>query len=272
MKTRILLFFTAFVLSSSCYSQENPFAKFEFQTQNSSEIDMQRTGVIAGFSFLKNEKSRFLNSVSYTNTILKNNYETNFFNGSDNFNSVDYKLEYTYKLNQNILFTAKINPSANFESDFKISKISLFGGFEISKQINSKSKIEIGVNRNSIFRKPMVLPSLTYSYAFKNNVKTEIGFPCSKILYSNNDRNIFSIENNFNGYFLNTDTSDRISFSQMTTSFQFDRKFDDNFMITLKGGYDFNRKLILNDSSDHLKKDLNIADGANLKIGIKYQL
>lgn len=65
-------------------------------------------------------------------------------------------------------------------------------------------------------------------------------------------RNTFSITNDFNGYFYNMNEKttiqnteiERVSWSQMTTGFQYKRKFNENFILELKGGYDFNKNFI----------------------------
>lgn len=280
MKTPVILSLFTFILSASCFSQEKIFTKFDYTTQPSKNVDIEKAEIAAGFTFLKNEKSEFKTSLSYSSTLFKDFDAFEFSEEDKRFNSVDYNLEYSYLLSENILMEFKINPSANFESNFGSSDISIFGGINVTKKLTESSKLSIGVQRSKIFGKPEILPTLNFLKHFQNDVDLNLGFPISKVSYSKTEQNVFSIENNFNGYFYNMDANneinniqtDRISFSQMSTAFQFDRKFDTNFTVSFKAGYDFNRKLKLTDSDDSVKYNYSISDGPNFKIGIKYQL
>jgi hypothetical protein len=280
MKTRIISILIVFFSFASCFSQENSFVKFNYQTQPTKDIDINQFGLTMGFDLLKNDKSSFLNSISYGNTKFKYEDAIPFSEKLEQFNTVEYHLRYNYRISELWEIEAKINPSANFETNFGISDVSLFGSLGITRKISSNTKLAVGVFRDKVFGKPQILPSLLFLHQFKNNIELGLGFPKSKISYSNNERNLFSIQNNFDGYFYNIDQkiqvinseANRISFAQMSTTFQFDRKFDDNFTLTLKGGYDFNRKYKLSDSEANSKYDFEISNSPTLNFGIKYQL
>jgi len=281
MKIRIISIMVLFFISSYTFSQENGFAEINLKTQHSENISLNQTELNFGFRIMKDKKNQLNSKFGYTNSSISYS-DTEYGNDDylDQFNSLNYALEYNYAFSDKNSFTIIANPVANFETKIHASDISLFGGIEFTNKLAENAQIAIGVQRNTIFEKPEILPTFHFKYSFKNKMELDLGFPSAKISYSNNERNTFSITNDFNGYFYNTNEKitiqntkiERVSWSQMTTGFQYKRKFDENFTLELKGGYDFNKKFHLNDSDDNIRYDLNINDGYTFKLGIKYQL
>ncbi len=281
MKIRINSIMVLFFISSYTFSQENGFAEINLKTQHSENISINQTELNFGFRIMKDKKNQLNSKFGYTNSSISYS-DTEYGNDDylDQFNSLNYALEYNYVFSDKNSFTIIANPVANFETKIHASDISLFGGIEFTNKLAENAQIAIGVQRNTIFGKPEILPTFHFKYSFKNKMELDLGFPSAKISYSNNERNTFSITNDFNGYFYNTNEKitiqntkiERVSWSQMTTGFQYKRKFDENFTLELKGGYDFNKKIHLNDSDDNIRYDLNINDGYTFKLGIKYQL
>lgn len=270
-----------FFISSYAFSQENGFAEINLKTQHSENISINQTELNFGFRIMKDKNSELNSKFGYTNSSISYS-DTEYGNDDylDQFNSLSYTLEYKYSFSEKNSFAIIANPVANFETKIHASDIYIFGGMEFTNKLAENAKVSIGVQRNVIFGKPQILPTFNFNYRFKNKVELDLGFPNAKISYSNNERNTFSIANDFNGYFYNMNEkitiqnteAERISWSQMTTGFQYKRKFNENFILELKGGYDFNKKFHLNDSDDNIRYDFNINDGYTFKLGIKYQL
>lgn len=105
-----------------------------------------------------------------------------------------------------------------------------------------------------------------------------IGFPDSKISYSNNNRNHFSLTNSFNGNFYHLEkvsiaenNAEKAILSQMTSALEYERNVGGNWFLNFKSGYDCNKKYNLLDSSGHKIYDYNSGNGYVLEFGIKYK-
>lgn len=281
MKIRIISIMVLFFISSYAFSQENAFAEINLKTQHSENISINQTALNFGFRIMKDKKNELNSKFGYTNSSISYS-DTEYGNDDylDKFNSLSYILEYKYAFSDKNSLAITANPVANFETKIHASDISLLGGLEFTNKLAENAQIAIGVQRNTIFGKPEILPTFHFKYSFKNKMELDLGFPSTKISYSNNERNTFSITNDFNGYFYNTNQKttvqnseiQRISWSQMTTGFEYKRKFNENFILEFKGGYDFNKKLHLNDNDGNIRYDFDINDGYTFKLGIKYQL
>lgn len=280
MKIRIISIIVLFFISTYAFSQENGFAEINLKTQHSENISINQTELNFGFSIMKDKKNEISSRFSYINSSIT--YSDTEYGNDDHlnrFNSLNYFLEYRYAISERNSFAFFANPTANFETKIHGSDIAILGGIGFTNKLSENSKVSIGVQRNTIFGKPQILPTFSFNYSFKNKIELNLGFPNTKISYSNNERNTFSITNDFNGYFYTTNNeislpnseAERISWSQMTTAFQYQRKFSENFILEFKGGYDFNKKFHLNDSDNNIKYDFNIDDGYTFRLGIKYQ-
>lgn len=281
MKIPIISIMVLFFISSYAFSQENAFAEINLKTQHSENISINQTELNFGFRIMKDKNSELKSKFGYTNSSISYS-DTEYGNDDylDQFNSLSYTLEYEYAFSEKNSFTIIANPVANFETKIHASDIYIFGGVEFTNKLAENTKVSIGIQRNTIFGKPQILPTFNFNYRFKNKVELDLGFPNANISYSNNERNTFSITNDFNGYFYNTNEKiiiqnteiEKVSWSQMTTGLQYKRKFNENFILEFKGGYDFNKKFRLNNSSDNTKYYFDINDGYTFKLGIKYQL
>jgi hypothetical protein len=88
------------------------------------------------------------------------------------------------------------------------------------------------------------------------------------------------LTNSFNGNFYNLDKPEvldhlnaatKVSFSQMTSALEYERNMDSNWFVSLKGGYEFNKKYNLTNNSGDSKLDFNSTNGYIFNIGIKYK-
>lgn len=134
MKTPTILILFLILNAVSSFSQENSFVKFDYKMQPSNKIQIEQLEISAGFEFLKNEKSILSNEFSYSNSFIKYDETLENLANFSRFNSVDYTLKFDYKMAEDIELKSKLNPSANFQSNFGISDISIFGSISIQKK------------------------------------------------------------------------------------------------------------------------------------------
>ncbi|WP_343589372.1 DUF6268 family outer membrane beta-barrel protein [Flavobacterium sp.] len=216
--------------------------------------------------------------MEYSN--LKVNYEFNpynFYADQDKFNQVQDKFEYSSEIAEKTRWQLSVVPTANFQSKLDFSDVTVLGSLEISQQLSSKFNVIVGAGRTSIFGAPKFTPIVAFDYKMNEKTNFKIGFPDSRISYSNNDRNKFSLTNSFNGNFYHLDeknvdnNAEKAVLSQMTSALEYERNVADNWFLNFKAGYDFNKKYNLLDSNDHKIYDYSSGNGYVLGIGIKYK-
>ena len=264
------------ITAQSGYSLE-----LNVKTIPTEEITKNETGI--GFSFYKNldSKNKITNTISYKNSGLKFNLN-NYYSAENknNYNRIENNLDFQHQLNEKLNLDFEFKTVAGFENSLGFTDVDFFGGAGIHYSYSKKSNIYLGIKRTTLFGKAEVLPAIALNS--KLNAKTDLtlGFPYSKIQYSNNERNIFSLTNTFDGEYYQLDqaktisanwSASRMSFSQMTTALEYERNVDGNWFMSFQGGYQFNKKYILTDNRGTTKFNFEANDGYLFNIGIKYK-
>lgn len=279
MKIRFLIcsFFTISFLSMK--AQDNFSVNMNLKTEPTDKINFNETGISVKVNKEINSKSKISNSLEYSH--LNINYETEDFESLENptqFNQLQNQFKFTQSITQTTKLDFTITPTANFQQSFDISDVTILGSFEINQHLNSDTDLSIGVSRTTVFGYPKFMPVLAINYKINKESSLSIGFPDSKISYSNNTRNKFSLTNIFNGNFYNLDSqinlnkeATKASLSQMTSAIEYERNVDRNWFLNFKAGYNFNKKYILIDNDNNEVYDFNTGNGYILGIGIKYK-
>lgn len=278
MKVRFLVCSLFLISFLGLKAQENFGATVNFKTEPTEKINFSETDVAIFYQKKLGAKNKITNTLEYSN--LKVNYEFNpynFYADEDKFNQVQNKFEYSSEITEKTKWQFSIIPTANFESKLDFSDLTVLGSLTISQQLTSKINLIVGAGRTSIFGAPKITPIVVFDYKMNEQTDFKIGFPDSRISYSNNDRNQFSLTNSFNGNFYhlnetNTDNNaEKAVLSQMTSALEYERNVTGNWFLNFKAGYDFNKKYNLLDNSDHKVYDYNSGNGYVLGIGIKYK-
>ncbi|MCP2027092.1 hypothetical protein L1276_002236 [Flavobacterium sp. HSC-32F16] len=257
-------------------AQEKFSVNVNIKTEPTDKVDFNETSIGVFFNKTINAKSSIKNTLQYTNLGLNNELET--LGSIDELRQIQDKFEISQKISNSTKLSFSLTPTANFQHDLDFSDVSLLGSLEIKQDLNSKTTLSIGAARTSIFGNPKFLPIASLNYNISENANLLIGFPDSKISYSNNIRNTFSLNNSFNGSFYNLDAQNHLNNTaakavllQMTTSFEYERNVEKNWFLNFKAGYDFDKKYKLTNSKDHTVYDFNTSNGYVLGIGIKYK-
>ena len=278
MKVRFLICSLFLISFLGLKAQENFSATVNFKTEPTDKINFSETNMALFYQKKLGTKNKIANTLEYSD--LKVNYEFNpynFYADQDKFNQVQDKFEYSSELSEKTKWRLSIVPTANFQSKLDFSDVTVLGSFTISQELSSKLNVIIGAGRTSIFGAPKFTPIVALDYKMNEKANFRIGLPDSRISYSNNDRNQFSLTNSFNGNFYHLDETDtdknaeKVVLSQMTSALEYERNVGGNWFLNFKAGYDFNKKYNLLNSSDHKIYDYNTGNGYVLGIGIKYK-
>ncbi|SEP32511.1 hypothetical protein SAMN05444671_0043 [Flavobacterium sp. CF108] len=279
MKIRFIICSVFLVSFLNMKAQENFSVHLNLKTEPTDKIDFTETSIGISLSKKISSKSLITNTLEYSN--LNINYDLGryeSFEDLDKLQLIKGKFEFSQKISNSTKLNFTFTPMFSFQENLSFSDFTLLGGFEIKQQLNSKTTLSIGAARTSIFGNPKFLPSASLNYKVNDNANVLIGFPDSRISYSNNIRNKFSLSNSFNGSFYNLNIQNEIdknaakaTLSQMTTSFEYERNVDKNWFLNFKAGYDFDKKYKLTDGENHTVYDFNISNGYILGIGIKYK-
>ncbi|KDN56858.1 hypothetical protein FEM21_03610 [Flavobacterium seoulense] len=279
LKYFIILFSMISILKIS--AQSGYSLELNVKTIPTKEITKNETGI--GFSFYKNldSKNKITNSISYKNSELKFNLDNYYSaNNRNNYNRIENNLEFQHQLNDKLNLNFEFKTITGFENSLGLSDVGFFGGAGIQYAYSEKSSIELGIKRTMLFGKAQILPSIAFNSKLNSKTDLSLGFPYSNIQYSNNERNIFSLKNTFEGEYYQLDqtksissnlSASRIRFSQMTTALEYERNVDGNWYMSFQGGYQFNKKYRLTDNKGTTKFNFDANDGYMFNIGIKYK-
>lgn len=259
-------------------AQNNYSFDFAVNTQPTENIKINevRFGVDYGKTF--HSKYRIENGLKFNSKNL-NYFNSNFSNSLTAYNELRNKFTFRYFKSDKMRVNVEMEPYVASENNLKISDIDFLGQLDIDFILSPNKRLTVGVSRNNFFGKTMVMPVFSYYYEYNEEINLGIGFPESKLSYSNNIRNVFSIKNAFNGSLYNIENtskslalnSTKSSFSQLTTSLEYERNMDRNWYVNFKVGYDFNREYLLLDNNYNTTFDFDIKDGYNFGLTIKYK-
>ncbi|WP_228520721.1 DUF6268 family outer membrane beta-barrel protein [Flavobacterium sp. JLP] len=259
-------------------AQNTLSAEMNLKTEPTDKIDFNETNIIVSYNKKINTENEIKNTFEYSK--LNVNYEEGNFLSQENldrFNQLQNKIEFSHYVSNSTKLIFSVTPMVNFQQNLNMSDFAILGSFEIVQQLNLNTSIMLGAARTTVFGYPKVMPTLSLNYKLNNASALSIGFPDSRFSYSNNIRNKFSLTNSFNGNFYNLDekntlnNAEKMTLSQMTSAFEYERNVDKNWFLNFKAGYDFNKKYNLIDSDNHKVYDFNTGNGYILGIGIKYK-
>lgn len=279
MKIRFLICSLFIISVCEVKAQENFSISADLKTESTNNTNFNATNVAVFYQKKIGGKSKIANTLEYSG--LKVNYETlpyNFHTKPEQFNQMQNNFEYLCEISEKTKFKVSIIPTANFQNQLDFSDITVMGNLSISQKLNSKTNLTIGAGRTTIFGTPKITPIVAVDYKMNEKINFKIGFPDSKISYSNNERNQFSVTNIFNGNFYHLDrninmdyNAEKAVLSQMTSALEYERNVEGSWFLNFKAGYNFNKKYNLSDSSNHIVYDYNTGNGYVLGIGIKYK-
>ncbi|HKO78324.1 MAG TPA: DUF6268 family outer membrane beta-barrel protein [Flavobacterium sp.] len=281
--TKLLILIPIF----SVYAQKGLTIDLNIKTEPIENGSIKQTGI--GVSFFKDigTKNKLTNTFKYKSTTVTDEIETyllkNYVTNYDNthFNSFENIFEFSHQMTEKTKLNLVIEPTANYESNFEISDISILGGIELSQTLNKNNSIDLGIKRMNVFGKPEILPTFSFNHKFNNKAYLKLGFPNSELSYSNSIRNKFSLNNDFSGnsYNLNSpiitddlNTITKLGFSQMETTLQFERNMDTSWYINLKGGYSSNKEFKFSDENRTNEMNQSLKNGGVFSVSIKYKL
>ncbi|PZX93564.1 hypothetical protein DOS84_09080 [Flavobacterium aquariorum] len=281
--TKLLILIPLF----SVYAQKAFTIDLNIKTEPIENGSIKQTGI--GVLFFKDigTKNKLTNTFKYKSTTvtdeietyLLKNYVTNY--SSTHFISFENIFEFSHQITEKTKLNIAIEPTANYESNFDVSDISILGGIELSQSLNKNNSIDVGVKRMTVFGKPEILPTFSFNHQFNNKAYLKLGFPYSELSYSNSIRNKFSLNNDFSGssYNLNSPvvTEDinaitKLGFSQIETTLQFERNMDTSWYVSLKGGYSSNKEFKFSDENRTKEMNQALKNGGIFSISIKYKL
>jgi len=281
--TKILILAPLF----SVYAQSSYTLEFNTKTEPVDYGSIKQTEI--GLQFFKeiSTENKLTNTFKYKSTTITDeienylleNYDSNYSN--THFNSISNTFGFSHRFNDKTKVNISIEPSVNFQNTISISDVTILGGIELNQLLSKNNSIDFGIKRMTVFGKPQIVPTVAFNHQFNEVAYLKLGFPNSEMSYSSSIRDKFSISNDFSGsnYNLNSpiiaddlSTMTKVGFSQMETTFQYERNIDTNWFVNLKGGYSTGKEFKF--SNENRSKEINQAlkNGGIFSISIKYKL
>jgi hypothetical protein len=279
MKPTLLVNSLFLFFVGSLFAQKNFSAYVTMNTQPTENIKMNETIFGADYTEIFSSKFKLKTNVVFDSKHI-HYYGAGFSNTFLNvYQQLKTELTFSYTKNPTYQYQLKIAPFIANEKELNFSSLYVLGSASIAFKLAQKQLLTLGLANTAILGKPALLPLFSYEYKFNDKLNVAVGFPDTKISYSNNVRNIFALKNEFNGSFYSLSdatkaqsaTNKKSSFSQITSSVEYERNLETNWFVNFKAGYDFNRKYLLLDQQYNTTFDFNIEDGYHLGITIKYK-
>lgn len=260
-------------------SAQNKYSvDFMINSQPNENLSIQDIHIGGNFEKTFYSKFNIENRISFHCKTV--DYNSNHFSNSlETYNDLRNQIRFAYLKSDKMHINVIVEPFIASETNLKLSDIDLLAELNFDFRLGSNKNLKVGVSRNTIFGKPKVVPVLAFYYVYNKNLNLIMGFPESRINYSNNSRNVFAITNTFNGSINNLNPipnsldlkGSKSSFSQQTLALEYERSLDTNWYAVFRGGYDLNKKYLLLDSKYYTSYDFNINDGYNFGLTIKYK-
>jgi hypothetical protein len=279
MRVRVLICSVFSISFFGLHAQENFSASVSIKTEPTDKIDFTETNIGLTYKKKINDNNQLTSTLDYSS--LKMNYDSDeyeFVTDLNRLNLIQNKIEFSHEMSNQFKWILSVTPTAGFEEYLDWKDVYVLGSITAKKQINSSIALEVGAARTTIFGVPKFTPIVSLDYKINENAGLKIGFPNSKISYSNNPRNAFSLTNQFNGSYYHLDsnndlsvTASKAALSQITTAIEYARNVDKNWFLNFKAGYDFNKKYELLNDSNNKVYDFKTSNGYVLGIGIKYK-
>lgn len=259
-------------------AQNNYSVDFGISTQPTENIKINEVSFGVDYNKVFHSKYKLESNLKFNSKDIS--YSNNgLFNSLITFKELGNQFIFSYLKSDKMNVNFKLEPYAASENNLKLTDMDWLGELNLDFVLSPNKKLTIGASRNNFLGKTRVLPVFTYSYEYSKELNLSIGFPESKWSYSNNSRNVFSLKSAFNGSVYNLENSSnslalnstKASFSQLTTSLEYERNMDSNWYVNFKMGYDFNRKYLLLDNNYDTTLDFDIKDGCQFGLTIKYK-
>ena len=222
------------------------------------------------------------NTITYKKTTVTYDLtKYNLINDLNNFSSIENSLVFNRVLSNKTTININLISTLNFENKMNLSTIQWLGNASANYTINDKNNLSMGITRNVYFRHLGILPTIVYSTQLSKKTALKIGFPVSKLSYSYNYKNTFTVNNSFQGLIFNLDkpystyignSIASLTYSQMATTFEYIRNIDHYWSLYFQGGYNFNTNYYLSDSTGNRSYDFTTTNAYTLNIGIKLNI
>lgn len=277
MRIRSLVYWITFTAVYTMNAQDNFSINFSANTKPTETIKSNDYNLGLEYNSTFNSNYKMDVELAFNSKCI-DLFSTAYSNSLTDYNEIRSKFSFSYLKNERMSFGFAIEPYVASENKLEVSDIDFLGEFNSNFILSANKTLAVGISRNNIFGKTSILPTLSFKYDYSENLNLMLGFPETKVSFSNNDRNVFHIRNVFNGSvyqledtnILGMDSS-KASFSQLSTALEYERKIEDNWFLNFKSGYDFNRKMLLLDKNDNTVFDYKIKGGYNFGITIKYK-
>ncbi|MCG9791484.1 DUF6268 family outer membrane beta-barrel protein [Flavobacterium algicola] len=272
-----------FMLATSYISSQNSYiVDANVNTQSTSDFNNNESSIKIAINSNINKKTAITNNLAYEyDTFVYKQAEVNHFSEMNSLNRIAYNFEVEHAINAKTKFILNANPVAGFQSNLNISDVIILGGIAVNHTFNVKNNLTIGLQRNTYFGSTEITPTVSFHHQVNSSLSYDLGFPATKLNYSNNTRNLFRFTSFITGssysfdkatYINDLNSDSRIEFSTLSSAIEFERNVDSNWYLKLQAGYDVNTKFEALDKNKNTLSEFNNSQGYKLSLGIKYKL
>lgn len=282
------------------YGQVTDLARIEYSyfPQKQSENSFKRFRAFVNYPIKLNDKGSYLiTGLEYRNVSFEFDDAVNFDNTHlDNFNSYEFRLGYTFKINKDLRFAADsgVLVSSNFENS-KIEKGDLLysGAVYLIKDKTKDSlsgnkpwRLIVGLSYSTTTGFPFPLPVINYYRKFKPNWSFALGVPKSDLRYYINTKHSVNAFATLDGFYANiqkkraipnqsgtvVNTADNISMTVALGGLGYDYNITKHLVFYTYVGHTFINSIRLRDENRDDVFKINEKNSFYFRGGIKFKI
>ena len=292
----IIIILVCALLPLATYAQLTDLGRIEYThfPQKDSDNSFRRFRILANLPIKLNDKGSYLVPGAEFRTVTfehEDRIATNF-DPLGNFKSYEISLGYTFKMNENWRFAAKVGTmfSSNFENKKLLHDDLLYSGaiFFIKDRKNEEKpwRLILGLRYSTTAGRPFPLPFINYYKKFNPSWSYGLGVPKTNLKYHFNEKNIIQSFVTLDGFFANIqnnrtisnsntgvqETADGFSMTIVLAGLGYEYYITDHLLFYTYAGYTVLNDIRLRDSNQKDVYTINNNNSIYFRGGLKFKL
>lgn len=290
---KIILFYLCILLTSVTYAQLSDIAKLEYTyiPKGNSNVGYDRVRGLFNYPIKIKEDGFLLIGLDYSNIDIDfdssiTSFDTESVNG---FQILDINIGYTFKINEDWRFGARITPgfSSNLVRKIGFEDMVLSGDLIFIKKkkedsnVSQPYRIIFGISYSGNRGIPYPIPFLSYYKKFHPKWSFNIGIPKSNIQYHFSKKSRLKLITELDGFTANiqepliingTKEAEKINMSLITSGLRYEYKFTKHLELFFNAASTLYNNAELRDHKSKKITSVNKNNTLYLKTGIRFKL
>lgn len=293
MPNKLIFLFIFLLFTSISSSQLSDLAKIDYTRlpKGSSDVGYDRLRGLFNYPIKVNESSFFLVGLDYSKIELSFDSGIDAFDidAIEDFQLLDLNIGYTFKINENWRFGARLTPgfSSNLVKNLSFEDVVISGDIVFIKDKRHDENIEkpyqliLGVSYSGNRGIPFPLPFISYYRKFHPNWSYKLGVPKSNLQYHLSKKSRFKLVAELDGFTSNIqdgllvngdEIADKINMSIIIGGLRYEYKFTDHLELYFNISNILSSSATLKDRKNNSIISVNKNNTYYVRSGIRFKI